>query len=136
MKKKLLLLSLLLTGSASTQCYWGYAGYGGFGLGLGWGVGVSTLAYGPYYGPYYAPYYYHPYPYYAPPAPQPIHPTVTANIKEQGKLEALKTENDRKERELQNKRRQQLNDEQKHIDAQRREKRKRERQQELDNYDE
>jgi len=133
MKKKLLLFSLILLASASTNCYWG-RGYGGYGLGLGWGLGAATLAYGPYYAPYYNPYYYRPYPYYAPPAPRSIHPAVTENIKDQGRLEALKTENNRKERALETKRSQSLNTERKNLDAQHREKRKIERKQELDNY--
>jgi hypothetical protein len=130
MKKKLLIFSLLLTASVSTSCYWGYGGYGwGGGYGFGWGLGAAAL-----YGPLYNPYYYHPYPYYAPPA-QPINPATIANIKDQSKLNALKAENNRKERELEAKRRDKLNAERKQLEADRRKELKIQRQQELDSYD-
>jgi len=99
MKKKLFVFGLLLALSASTHSYWGYRGYGwgpAYGFGLGWGAGI--------YSPYYAP-YYHPYPYYAPPA-RPTSAAEIENAKLQGQAEALKAENDRKEKELEMKRRQ------------------------------
>jgi len=130
MKKKLFLLSLLLVASASTHCYWGYRGYGwgpGYGFGLGWGAGI--------YSPYYAPYYYHPYPYYAPPA-RSVSPAELENAKQQGQLDALKSENDRKEKELEKKRNDKLNRERKQLEADQREQLRIKRQKELDEYDE
>ncbi len=131
MKKKLFLLSLLLAATASTHCYWGRGGYG-WGPGFGWGVGWG-LGYGGLYAPYYNPYYY-PHPYYAPPV-RPANPADIENAKQQGQLDALKSENDRKEKELEKKRRNKLDAERKQLEADHREQLKIKRQQELDEYD-